>query len=180
MNRLKRGSKGDLGFAIANVSGQQAVHRNRALHVALDLFDGRKLVWRFDESEGLFEFTLPRGVGAERVPLRFHARRIELDQVDGNLANSLASAPLGVCPVGSTHFAQHRSFAADIASQQVELVGWYKEGVTWLATLGWRVFDEQKLAVVLLAADSGAAGDQFFKSADSVNFVNHIVAALER
>ena len=117
LNRLERGSKGDLGFAIADVSGQQAVHRNRALHIALDFFDGRKLVWRLDKREGLFEFALPRGVGAESVTLRFHASRVELDQIDGNLAHSLASATLCVCPVGSTHLAEHGRLAADIASE---------------------------------------------------------------
>ncbi|CAB4610736.1 unannotated protein [freshwater metagenome] len=60
------------------------------------------------------------------------------------------------------------------------MIGWNEECVVWLATLGWRIFDEQKLAVVLLAANAGAAGDELFEAADSVNFVNHIVTALER
>ncbi len=60
---LERGAHGDLGLAVAHVAAQQPVHGMGALHVFLDLLDGRKLVFGFGEIEGVFEFALPVAVG---------------------------------------------------------------------------------------------------------------------
>ena len=65
---LERGSNGDLGLPVADVATDQPVHRFGLLHVPLDLVDGAQLVAGLLEREGLLEFGLPRGVGAEGVP----------------------------------------------------------------------------------------------------------------
>ena len=68
LDRLERRAHRDLGLAVADVAADQPVHRDRALHVGLDLVDGAQLVGRLDVGEGVLELALPRGVGRERVP----------------------------------------------------------------------------------------------------------------
>ena len=52
----------DLCFSVAHVAAKQAVHRARALHVALDLRDGAKLIVRLLIVEGVLKLALPGGV----------------------------------------------------------------------------------------------------------------------
>ncbi len=67
LNGLERGAHRDLGLAVADVTGEQAVHRDRPLHVGLDLVDGGQLVGRLGERERLLQLALPRGVRREGV-----------------------------------------------------------------------------------------------------------------
>jgi hypothetical protein len=67
LHRLERGPHGDLGLAVADVAADEPVHRDRALHVGLDLVDGAQLVGRLDVGEGVLELALPRGVGRRRA-----------------------------------------------------------------------------------------------------------------
>jgi hypothetical protein len=53
------------GLAVTHVAAEQAVHRLRAFHVALDVADGSQLVARFGEIEGVLELALPVAVGGE-------------------------------------------------------------------------------------------------------------------
>ena len=69
LDGLERGAHGDLGLAEADVAREQAVHRDRPLHVGLHLVDGLQLVGGLGERERLLELALPRGVRAERVTL---------------------------------------------------------------------------------------------------------------
>ena len=94
LNGLERGAHGNLGLAITDVAGKQAIHRNFTFHVALDLVDGGQLVNGFDKAESLFQLALPRGVWAKGVTAALHAGTVKLDQVDGNGANRLASTAL--------------------------------------------------------------------------------------
>src|SRR5260221_6761637 len=57
--RLEGGTHGDFSFAEAHVATEQAVHWIRRFHVALDLFGGGDLIFRFRELEGVFKFALP-------------------------------------------------------------------------------------------------------------------------
>ena len=45
-HRLERGAHRHLGLAVADVAAQQAIHRRRRFHVALDVGDRRLLVRR--------------------------------------------------------------------------------------------------------------------------------------
>ena len=123
LDRLERGAHGDLGLAEADVAREQAVHRDRLLHVGLDLVDRLQLVGRLGERERLLELALPGRVGAERVALGRHARRVELDQLDGDVAHGLARAALRLRPVAAAHLRQRRRLAADVPREQVELIG---------------------------------------------------------
>ena len=58
-HRLERGAHRDLGLAVADVAAQQAVHRRRRFHVALDVGDRRLLIERQVVLERVLEFLLP-------------------------------------------------------------------------------------------------------------------------
>ena len=146
LDRLEGGAHGDLGLAEADVAREQAVHRDRLLHVGLDLVDRLQLVGRLGERERLFELALPRGVGAERVALRRHARRVELHELDRDVAHRLARAALGLRPVAAAHLRQRGRLAADVAAEQVELIGGHEELVARVAALGRRVLEHEVLA----------------------------------
>ena len=66
LDRLERRAHGDLGLAVADVAADQPVHRDRPLHVGLDLVDGAQLVGGLVEREGVLELALPRGVRRRR------------------------------------------------------------------------------------------------------------------
>ena len=65
-DRLEGGPHRDLGLAVADVAAEQAVHRRRDLHVALDVGDRRLLVRRQLVLEGVLELLLPVRVGSGR------------------------------------------------------------------------------------------------------------------
>ena len=66
LHRLERRTHGDLGLPVADVTADEAVHRDRPLHVGLDLVDARLLVGRLDVRERVLQLALPRGVGRRR------------------------------------------------------------------------------------------------------------------
>ena len=58
-HRLERGAHRHFGFAVADIAAQQAIHRRRRFHVALDVGDGLRLVDREVPLERVFELALP-------------------------------------------------------------------------------------------------------------------------
>ena len=177
LNCFEGSANRNLGFAVTNVAGEKAIHGYFRFHVALNFFDGGELIGSLDKRESLFEFALPRSVWAEGVTARLHSHRIQLDQVNSNLAHSLARVALDARPIATTHLAEHRRFAADILGQIVELIDRHKQGVARMAFFAWRIFDQQVFALVLPVA--AGAGDQLVEAADAVNLVHHVVAGLE-
>src|SRR5262249_47802006 len=63
---FKSSAHGDLGLAITDISAEEAVHGDGALHIALDIGDGGLLVLGFLKLEGVFEFALEVAVGSKR------------------------------------------------------------------------------------------------------------------
>ncbi len=182
LNRLERGANGDLGLAVADVAREQAVHGDGRLHVALDLVDRGQLVGRLDERERLLELLLPRGVGRERVTRDCHARRVQLDELDRDVANGATSLALRCGPVAAAHLAEGWRLAADIAGEQVELVGRNVELVARVAALVGRVLDDQEFARRLHRVASAArhlALGELDELADAVRLVHDEVAGLE-
>ena len=59
---LKGSPERYFGLTIAHIAAEQAVHRARALHVALDLRDGAELIVRLLIVEGVLKLALPGGV----------------------------------------------------------------------------------------------------------------------
>jgi hypothetical protein len=109
LHRLERRAHGDLGLAIADVADDHPVHRNRLLHVGLDL--ARSTVNWSTVSVNANASSISRCHGrvrAERMPGRGLTRRVELHQLARDLANRLARLALGVCPVGTTELAAAR------------------------------------------------------------------------
>src|SRR6266550_3857090 len=59
LNSLERGPDGNLGLPVTNVPDQEAIHRTRLLHVALDVSRRRSLIGSVLEQKRGFELTLP-------------------------------------------------------------------------------------------------------------------------
>ena len=146
LDRLERRPDRDLGLAVADVAADEPVHRDRALHVGLDLVDADQLVGGLDVGEGVLELALPRGVGAEGVALGGHPGAVEPDQLAGDLLDVLLGPALGLLPVGAAQLVQRRGLAADVAGDLVELVGRHGQPVGRLAALAGGVLDDEVLA----------------------------------
>ena len=175
LHRLERRAHRDLGLAVADVAADDAVHRQRLLHVGLDLVDRRELVGRLDVGERVLELALPRGVRRERVTLGRHPRAVEPDQLGRDLLDRLAGAALRLGPVRAAEPVDRRRLAADVLRHLVERVGGHVQPVARLAPLGRRVLDDQVLA--LAAVDRAA--HHLDVLADAVLLVHDVVAGLE-
>ena len=97
-HRLERGAHRDFGLAVADVAAEQAIHRRRRLHVALDVGDRGRLIGRQLVLERVLELLLPVRVGAEGVAGHRLARGVELEQLLGHVAHRLLDARLGALP----------------------------------------------------------------------------------
>ncbi len=175
LDGLEGGTDRDLGLAVADVAADQAVHRDRLLHVVLDLGDRGELVGRLRVREGVLQLALPGGVGAEGVSRRRHPRAVQLDQVGGDLLDRLLGAGLGLGPVGAAEPVQGGGLAADVLGDLLELVGGDVEPVAGLAALGGGVLHDQVLAGGAL----DGALHHLDVAADAVLLVDDVVARLQ-
>ncbi|EPJ40697.1 putative Transcription-repair-coupling factor [Streptomyces afghaniensis 772] len=175
LDGLEGGPDGDLGLAVADVAADQTVHRDRLLHVLLDLGDGGELVGRLRVGEGVLQFPLPGGVRPEGVAGGRHAGAVELDEVGRDLLDGLLRAGLGLRPVGAAEAVQGGGLAADVLGDLLQLVGGDVEAVAGLAALGGRVLDDQVLAGRALHG----ALHHLDVTADAVLLVDDVVARLQ-
>ena len=175
LDGLEGGAHGDLGLAVADVAADEAVHRDKLLHVGLHLGDGGELVRGLDVAERVLEFPLPGGVGAERVALGRLAGGVELDELTGDLPDGLAGLRLALGPVGAAHLVERRGLRAHVAAELVELVHRDEQPVAGLAAFAGRVLDDE---VVAGGALDGAA-DELDEPADAVGLVHDGVARLQ-
>ena len=97
---LEGRADGHLGLAEADIAAQQAVHRNRALHVGLDLLDAAQLVVGLVVGEAPLKVVLPVGVLPEGVALGGLALGVELDELIGHILDGLFDARSGLGPLG--------------------------------------------------------------------------------
>ena len=97
---------GDFGFAIANVSAKQAIHRHCGFHVLLDICDRGDLIVGLVVVEGIFEFALPLRILRIVVAVRHLALCVELEQFVRHVAHGLLHARLGFCPLRATQAAE--------------------------------------------------------------------------
>ncbi len=119
-HRLERGAHRDLGLAVADVAAQQAVHRGRRFHVALDVGDRVPLIHGQFPFEGVFELLLPVRVRAERVTRDRLARGVELQQLLGHVAHRLLDAGLGLFPGRAAEPIEGGPRRAGVALHEVE------------------------------------------------------------
>ena len=97
-HRLERRAHRHFGLAVADVAAEQAVHRGRRLHVALDVDDGVALIDREVPLERVLELLLPVAVGAEGMARDRAAGGVELQQLLGHVAHLLLDARLRLLP----------------------------------------------------------------------------------
>ena len=121
-DRLERGAQRDLGLAVADVAGDQPVHRPAGLHVALGVLDRPELIRRLLEAERRLELALPRRVGREGVALGHRALRVELQQPLGHLAQRGAHRLLHALPGGAAQAVEPggAGVAAEVLRDEVE------------------------------------------------------------
>ena len=119
-HRLERGPHRHFGLAVADVAAQQAIHRRRRLHVALDVVDGVLLVDREIPLEGVIELALPVRIWAERVARHGLARGVELEQLFGHVAHGLLDARLGAFPGRAAELVERGLRGAAVLLDEVE------------------------------------------------------------
>ena len=145
LHGLERGAHRDLGLAVADITADQPVHRDRPLHVALNLVDGAELVGGLHVGKRVLQLALPGCVRPEREPGRGHPGRVEPDQLGGDLPDGLARPALGLGPVRPAQPVQRRRLAAGVLGHLVELVGGHVQPVRRLPAPAGRVLDDQVL-----------------------------------
>ena len=99
LHRLKRCADCNLGFAIANVPADQAIHDFVALHVPLRRRNCHQLVIRFLKREHFFKLPLPDRILRKSVALPVLARRIQLHQILCDLIHCRPDTGLGLVPL---------------------------------------------------------------------------------
>ena len=97
-HRFERRSHRHFRLAVSDIAAEESIHRRRRFHVPLDVGDGAVLVRRQLVFEGVLEFLLPVGVGAERVPWHRFASGVELEQFLGHVPHGLLDARLHAFP----------------------------------------------------------------------------------
>ena len=127
-NALEGRAQRDLGLTEADVAAEQAVHRDGALHIALDLGDRLQLAVGLSVFELRLELLLQFVVGRERMPLHPLAGGVERDQLLRDALRRAFGLRLGALPLGRAHFRQLRdalAAAADVFADQIKLVAGY-------------------------------------------------------
>ena len=117
------GPQRDLGLAVPHVPGHQAVHRSAAGHVAGDLSDRPLLVRRLGERERLLQLPLPGRVLGVGEPVCLLARRVQLQQVVGEVQHRLPHAALGVGPFATAELREAGRRSAGVTRDAAHLVG---------------------------------------------------------
>ena len=146
---LESSSHRNLSFSVTHISCQKAIHGYWLFHISFDFVYGCQLVWGFLKLKGFFELVLPRSIGCKGISFGVHSSRVELDKVNRDFANCLASVAFSSCPIRTSKLRNHRRFPANVASEHVELISWNKQCVFWVAALWWRVLNQKIFPLML-------------------------------
>ncbi len=122
LGRLERRAQRDLGLAVADVADDEPVHRPGQLHVGLDLGRGAELVDRLLVWERRLHLGLPRRVLGVGVAPRVRARRVQREELLGQVVDGLADTLLGAQPVRAAELGQRRPLAARVAGDPPDLL----------------------------------------------------------
>ena len=144
-DRLEGGAERDLGLAVPDVAGDEAIHRAAGLHVTLGVLDCLELVRRLLEPEGRLELTLPRRIRGERVAIGHRALRVEAQQSLGHLAQGGAHRLLHALPGRAAEPVEPRGagVAAEVFRDQLETLDRQVEPIA----LG--VLEQEKVALAI-------------------------------
>ena len=171
-NALERRTQRHLGFAEAHIAAEQPVHRRRALHVALDLLNAVELVGGFFIFKFCFKVALPLVIARKGVALCLHTRRIERDQLLGDVLDRGLDLCLGTLPVAGAETVEtdvRALLCADVFGNHVELRDRHIEHVA----LGVIYFD------VILGDAVGVDFADAAEHADAVDAVHHKIAGTQ-
>ena len=182
VDRLERGADRDLGLAEADIAADEAIHRPRALHVALGRGDRGDLVLGLLVRELRLELALPVAVGGVRDALRRRARGLDAQQ----LAREVACAFLGVflrllpAPAAEGRQPRTRRARADIALDELDARRGHMD-LGALVELEREELLHAARAEIALARSLPVAREQLEpdEARDAVVAVHHIVAGLE-
>ena len=177
LHRLERRAHGDFSLAVADVADEQAIHRPRALHVALHLRRRGALVGRVLEEKRRLELPLPRRVGNVRRTVGDFPPRVEIEQLDRHLLDRRArsSRCCGPAPAAELVQARRRRILGDVVARPIalELIDAVQRNVEPIAAL---VLDDRHLDRALSDEDRlDAAIDP-----DAVLEMHDEIARLER
>ena len=119
-------TQGNLGLTEANVTAQQAIHRARGFHIALDFFNAAQLIVGLVVGEGLLELALPDIVVREGEALEASTLSVELDESGGQFLGGCLGTRAGALPVRTAQLVEPYFFrlaAADVLGNEVERGG---------------------------------------------------------
>ena len=144
---LERGPQRDLGLAVADVADDEPVHRHGRSMSALTSAVARS--WSSVSSYGNdASISDCHGVSRRRPgPSALDARRVQREQLLGELGDGLADPLLGAQPLGAAELAQRRPLAAGVARDPADLLDRHEDPVT---------AGERQLEVVALLARPAA------------------------
>ncbi len=168
---FERGAHDDFGLAVAHIAAEQAVHRLRAFHVALDIGDGGFLIARFAELESVFELPLPVTVGRKRESGGQTARSVELEQLFRHVAHLALDAGARAAPGGPAHPVES-GFGFAFAAKALHQIHARQRHIELVAA---RVFDQHVIAFGIALGDLANAEEL----ADAVLEMHHVVARLQ-
>ena len=174
---LEGGTHGDLGLAEAHIAADQAVHRERLLHISLHVLRSLQLVGRVLVKERCLKLVLQVAVVAIGKTTLAATLGVKLDQVARNILDMFLRALLQALPLTSAKGTQARGLAAVLRLVFRHLIQGVNRDVDGIATL---VGNLDHLLILLavgcwLLAVSYWHTHQTAKLADAVIHVYHVV-----
>ena len=175
------GADGHFGLAEAHVAADQAVHRERLLHIGLHVLRSLQLVGRVLVKERCLKLVLQVAVVAIGKTTLAATLGVKFDQVARNVLDMFLRALLQALPLTSAKGTQARGLAAVLRLVFRHLIQGVNRDVDSIATL---VDDLNHLLILLavgcwLLAVSYWHTHQTAELADAVIHMHYIVAYLE-
>ena len=123
LDRLERGPERDLRLAVADVAHDEPVHRPAGLHVAPSPRRPRAAGRRVSSYGKDASISCCQGVsGANAWPSRRGPRRVQGEELLGQVGDGLADPVLGARPLAAAEPRQRRALAAGVAGDPVDLL----------------------------------------------------------
>ena len=112
-DRLERSADGDFGFAKADVTADQPIHRLWTFHVDLGIDDRFQLVRCLPKRKRMFEFRLPFRIGSKCMAGMRLSLRLNRKHFSGVIENGICGVCLRTRPFPVAQRTERRRFFAD-------------------------------------------------------------------